>query len=160
MEAIVTFLFAAGLAMFFLSSPTAPRNIYQAIVLCAIVLGFQKLVTALFSGRCVEDFIPIQQQIEVLVEQSPSRKPQVDAPELLAPNWRSMQNPLVRTAAQRHIAIVDNKWIDIPKKLYTRKYISSILINMLLWDRWQGDAYKVYKQRTIRYLYDAKNIAF
>jgi hypothetical protein len=32
--------------------------------------GLQKMVTALFSNKCVEDFIPKHQHVEVLTEQS------------------------------------------------------------------------------------------
>jgi hypothetical protein len=41
---------------------------------CVIVLGFKKTAAALFSNKCTEDFISQQEHVEVLVEQSSSRK--------------------------------------------------------------------------------------
>jgi hypothetical protein len=80
----------ASATAYFISSPSAPRSIVQAIVLCAIILGYEKTVTALFSNRCVEDFIPTQRHVEVLTDQSPSHRPSSDSEEALATGWRSM----------------------------------------------------------------------
>ena len=89
-ETIVFLLLIASTAAYFASAPSAPRSITQAIMLCAIILGYEKTVTALFSNKCVEDFIPKQRQVEVLIEQSASRKSSGDPKEPLATNWRSM----------------------------------------------------------------------
>ena len=90
METIVVFLLAASTTTYFISAPSAPRSITQAIMLCVIVLGFEKTVTALFSNRCVEDFIPKQRRVEVLTEQSAANKSSDDAKEALVTGWRSM----------------------------------------------------------------------
>ena len=89
-ETIVFLLLVASTTTYFISTPSAPRSIGQAIMLCAIILGYEKTVTALFSNKCVEDFIPKQRQVEVLIEQSASRKSSGDTKEPLATNWRSM----------------------------------------------------------------------
>ena len=89
METIVFILLVAASIAFSLSSPSAPRSIVQAIILCAIVLGFEKMVTALFSNKCVEDFIPKQRRVEVLIDKSPSHRPLFDSEEALAISWRS-----------------------------------------------------------------------
>jgi hypothetical protein len=90
MESITILLLAAGVVMFSLSSPSAPRSIYQAIILCALVLGFQKLVTALFSSKCIEEFIPIERQVEVKIDQSASRRPSSESEGPPSGDWRSM----------------------------------------------------------------------
>jgi hypothetical protein len=90
METIVFVLLAAATTAYFISSPSAPRSISQAILLCAIVLGYQKTVSSLFSTKCVEDFIPTQRHIEVMTDQSPSRKSSDGDRESLATGWRSM----------------------------------------------------------------------
>jgi hypothetical protein len=90
METLVVLLLAASTTTYYISTPSAPRSITQAVILCAIILGFEKAVTALFSNKCIEDFIPKQRHVEVLVEQSASRKNQDDSKESLATGWRSM----------------------------------------------------------------------
>jgi hypothetical protein len=85
METIVFGLLAASTAALFLSSPSAPRGITQAIMLCAIVLGYEKAVTALFSSKCVEDFIPKQRHVEVSIDKSKD-----GSKDKLATGWRSM----------------------------------------------------------------------
>ena len=89
METIVFLLLVASTAAFLISSPSAPRSIVQASVLCAIVLGFEKMVTVLFSNKCVEDFIPKQRRVEVLIDQSPSHRPSSESEDALATGWRS-----------------------------------------------------------------------
>jgi hypothetical protein len=90
METIVFLLLVAATTAYFISAPSAPRSIIQAIVLCAIILGYEKTVTALFSNRCVEEFIPTRRHIEVLTDQSPSHRSSSDSDEALATGWRSM----------------------------------------------------------------------
>ena len=70
--------------------PSAPLSIAQAIILCAIVLVFKKIVTALFSNKCVEDFIPKQRHVEVQIDKSASRKFPYGPKEPFAVGWRSM----------------------------------------------------------------------
>ena len=89
METIVFLLLIAATIAFSLSSPSAPRSIVQAIILCVIVLGFEKMVTALFSNKCVEDFIPKQRRVEVLIDQSPSHRRSTEFEDALATGWRS-----------------------------------------------------------------------
>jgi hypothetical protein len=89
METIVFLLLIASTTAYFIDSPSAPRSISQAIILCAIVLCFEKMVTALFSNKCVEDFIPEQRRVEVLIDQSPSHKRSTEFEDALATGWRS-----------------------------------------------------------------------
>ena len=89
METIIFLLLVAATIALSLSSPSAPRSIVQAIILCAIVLGFEKMVTALFSNKCVEDFIPKQRRVEVLIDQSPAHRSSPESEEMLATGWRS-----------------------------------------------------------------------
>ena len=89
METIVFLLLIAATIAFSLSSPSAPRSISQAIILCAIVLGFEKMATAMFSNRCVEEFIPKQHRVEVLIDQSPAHRSSPEPEEMLAIGWRS-----------------------------------------------------------------------
>ncbi len=83
-------MLVASTAALLVSTPSAPRSIVQAIILCAMVLGYEKTVTALFSNKCVEDFIPAQRHIEVLIDQSASRKSPDCDKESHAKGWRSM----------------------------------------------------------------------
>jgi len=89
METIIFLLLIAASIAFSLSSPSAPRSIVQAIILCAIALGFEKMVTALFSNKCVEDFIPKQRRVEVLIGQSPANRSSSEPEEMFATGWRS-----------------------------------------------------------------------
>jgi hypothetical protein len=90
METIVFLLLVAATAMYFISSPSAPRGIIQAIILCAMILGYEKTVTALFSNKCVEEFIPKKRRVEVLTDQSPSHRPSSESEDALATGWRSI----------------------------------------------------------------------
>jgi hypothetical protein len=90
METIVFLLLIAASVAFSLSSPSAPRGIVQAIVLCVIVLGFQKTAAAMFSNKCVEEFIPKQHKVEVLIDQSPAHRSSPEPQDMLATGWRSM----------------------------------------------------------------------
>jgi hypothetical protein len=89
MEIIVFLLLVAATIVFSLSSPSAPRSIVQAIILCAIVLGFEKMAAAMFSNKCVEDFIPKQRRVEVLIDQSPAYRSSPEPEEKPATGWRS-----------------------------------------------------------------------
>ena len=89
METIIFLLLAAAAITFSLSYPSVPRSIIQAIVLCAIVLGFEKMATAMFSSKCVEEFIPKRRRVEVLIDQSPANRSSDEPEEMLATGWRS-----------------------------------------------------------------------
>ena len=89
METIVFILLVAATMVFSLSPHSAPGSIIQAIVLCAIVLGFEKMATAMFSSKCVEEFIPKQRRVEVLIDQSPAHQSSVKPEDMLATGWRS-----------------------------------------------------------------------
>ncbi|MGD0571510.1 MAG: hypothetical protein ABSB11_00650 [Sedimentisphaerales bacterium] len=89
-ETIAILLLAISTTAYFIGAPSAPHSVIQAIILCAIVMGFEKMVVALFSNRCVEEFIPKQRHVEVLIEQSASRKTKDDSKEPFAAGWRSM----------------------------------------------------------------------
>jgi hypothetical protein len=89
METIFTFLLIVISAAFLISSPHAPRSLSQAIVVCIIVLVFEKLATAMFSGKCVEEFIPKQRHVEVLLDQSPTHRSEPETEEMLCTGWRS-----------------------------------------------------------------------
>jgi hypothetical protein len=90
METIVFLLLSAATTAYFISSPSAPRSISQAIILCAIVLGYQKAVSSMFSNKCIEDFIPKKRHIEVMTNQSSSQKLPINFKDALATGWRSM----------------------------------------------------------------------
>jgi hypothetical protein len=53
------------------------------------VLGFEKMATAMFSSKCVEDFIPKQRRVKVLIDQSPAHQSSVKTEEMLTTDWRS-----------------------------------------------------------------------
>jgi hypothetical protein len=84
METIVLLLLAASAATYYISTPPVSNSITQAIMLCAIILGFEKMATAMFSNKCIEDFIPKPQHVEVL------NKTQDDSKVSFATGWRSM----------------------------------------------------------------------
>jgi hypothetical protein len=90
METIFLALLVAASISLSLDSPSAPRNIVQAIIIfCATVLGFEKMATAMFSCKCVEEFIPKQRRVEVLIDQSPSHRSSSESEDALATGWRS-----------------------------------------------------------------------
>lgn len=89
-ETIVLLLLAASTTAYCISAPSAPRSITQAIMLCAIILGYEKMVTALFSNKCIEGFIPKQRHVEVLTEQSDTYKSADDSKVRFTASWHSM----------------------------------------------------------------------
>ncbi|MGA2070356.1 MAG: hypothetical protein ABSG97_03330 [Sedimentisphaerales bacterium] len=89
METIVFLLLVTAATAFSLSPHSAPRSIIQAIMLCAIVLGFEKMATAMFSSKCVEEFIPKQRRVKVLIDQSPAQRSSDKPGEMFAVDWRS-----------------------------------------------------------------------
>ena len=90
METMVFLLLVASTTAYFISAPSAPRSITQAIMLCAIILGFEKIVTALFSNKCVEDFIPVQRHVEVLADQLSEHRHSSESEDALTTGWRSI----------------------------------------------------------------------
>jgi len=89
MEITFTFLLIAVSAAFLISSPHAPRSLIQAIVACVIVIVFEKLATAMFSSKCVEEFIPknrhVEAQMDLVLADRTAPKPE----EMLCTGWRS-----------------------------------------------------------------------
>ena len=91
--AVTEMLFASmlifALLAFFLRCPSDPRGLGQAIAVCAIALVFDKLITILYSNKCVAEFIPKQPQVEVLIAEAMSRHYAPKLEEMLCTNWRS-----------------------------------------------------------------------
>lgn len=89
MEITFTFLLIAVSAAFLISSPHAPRSLIQAIAACVIVIVFEKLATAMFSSKCVEEFIPknrhVETQMDMVLADRTAPKPE----EMLCAGWRS-----------------------------------------------------------------------
>jgi hypothetical protein len=75
--------------VFFASPSTDHWRLGQAIILCVIMLVFKKLSAILFSNKCVEDFIPRQRNVSVLIDKTPTRRTEPDPEDALATNWRS-----------------------------------------------------------------------
>ncbi len=89
METIFTFLLIVVLAAFLMSSPQAPQSLSQAIAVCVIVLVFEKLTTALFSSKCVEEFIPKQRHVEVQMDLVLADRTAPKPEDMLCAGWRS-----------------------------------------------------------------------
>ncbi|MGD0078278.1 MAG: hypothetical protein ABSB91_06600 [Sedimentisphaerales bacterium] len=67
-----------------------PRYLGQAIVVCVIILIYEKLVTSLFSGKCVDEFIPEKRHVEVQVEKVIADRAAPQLEDMLATGWRSV----------------------------------------------------------------------
>jgi hypothetical protein len=89
MEITFTFLLIAVSTAFLISSPHAPRCLSQAIAACVIILVFEKLTTALFSSKCVEEFIPKQRHVEVLTDEVLADHSAPKPEDMLCTGWRS-----------------------------------------------------------------------
>ncbi|MGA2092740.1 MAG: hypothetical protein ABSH16_04945 [Sedimentisphaerales bacterium] len=62
----------------------------QAVVICAIAIVYQKLATSLFSGKCVDEFIPKKRHVEVQIEKVITDGAAPQPEDMLASNWRSI----------------------------------------------------------------------
>ena len=71
---------------------------------CVIALGFKKTAAALFSNKCTEDFISQQEHVEVLVEQSSSRK-SPDGPQRTICCQPTLDASLASEQIQKHLNI-------------------------------------------------------
>jgi hypothetical protein len=89
MEMVLTFLLAVSSIALFISSPQAPQLLYQAVGLCAFALVLEKLTTALFSSKCVEEFIPKKRRVEVQIDKVLADRKGPLPEEMLVANWRS-----------------------------------------------------------------------
>jgi hypothetical protein len=89
MEILLAFLLAVSSIALFISSPQAPQLLYQAVGLCAIAFALEKLTTALFSSKCVEEFIPRQRHVEVQIDKVLADRNGPKSEEMLATGWRS-----------------------------------------------------------------------
>jgi len=76
--------------VYFISTPSAPRSIAKTSMLCVLVPGFEKTVTALFFKKMRRRFYSKQRHVEAMIEESASRKTQNDPKEPFAVGWRSM----------------------------------------------------------------------
>jgi len=90
MEASFAFLLALSSYALFVSSPTAPRGLIQAVVICAIILVFEKLSTMFFSNKCIEEFIPRKRRVDVQIDKVLADKSAPHIEEMLATGWRSV----------------------------------------------------------------------
>jgi hypothetical protein len=89
MEMVLTFLLAVSSIALFISSPQAPQLLYQAVGLCAFALVLEKLTTALFSNKCVEEFIPKKSSVEVQIDKVLADRSGPKPEEMLSTGWRS-----------------------------------------------------------------------
>jgi hypothetical protein len=89
METLFTLLLAASTVALFISSPKAPRSLYQAVILCALMLVFEKLTTAMFSNKCVDEFIPKQRHVKVQMDKVLADRSVPNTKDMLVTNWRT-----------------------------------------------------------------------
>jgi hypothetical protein len=93
LDAFMEILFASLLTLLsiaFLMSPLDDKwRLGQAIVVCSTVLVIEKLSTIMFSSKSVEEFIPKQRHVKVLIDQTPAHRCEPDPEDALSIAWRS-----------------------------------------------------------------------
>jgi hypothetical protein len=92
--AAMEFIFASSLVIssviFWKDYLQVPKYLGQIILLCVIILVYEKLVTTLFSGKCVDEFIPEKRHVEVQVEKVIADRAAPQSEDILATGWRSV----------------------------------------------------------------------
>jgi hypothetical protein len=89
MEGVFVFLLAVALDALWICFPNVPEGLYQAIAVCAIALVMQKLTTAMFSGKCIAEFIPKKWRVKAQMEMVEAQRVQPKPEEILSTDWRS-----------------------------------------------------------------------
>jgi hypothetical protein len=89
MELLLAFLLAVSSIALFISSPKAPQLLYQAVGLCAFALVLEKLTTALFSNKCVDEYIPKKRRVSVQIDKVLADRNGTLPEDMLATGWRS-----------------------------------------------------------------------
>ena len=69
MELAFTFTLALFVTAFSMRLPFNPQELNQAIVICATVIVFEKLVTIFYAEKAVEEFIPSKRRIQLKIEE-------------------------------------------------------------------------------------------
>jgi hypothetical protein len=67
-----------------------PRNLAQAVAICAAVIVFQKLTISLFSCKCIDEFVPKKRRVEVKIEKIIADRNAPQFEDMLATGWRSV----------------------------------------------------------------------
>jgi hypothetical protein len=89
MESVFAILLVTALSLLSMSFPNVPEGLYQAIAICAIVLVLEKLTTAMFSGKCIAEFIPKKRRVKVQMDLVEAEHSQPTPEEMLSTDWRS-----------------------------------------------------------------------
>ena len=90
MEIAFFFLLAVALDALSISYPKVPDGLYQAVAVCIIILVFEKLTTALFSGKCISEFIPKKRRVALHLDKILTEHGVPKSEEMLATGWRSV----------------------------------------------------------------------
>ena len=94
LDAFMEILFASLLtllstAFFLLTSPDDQWRLGHAIIVCSTILVLEKLSTIMFSCKSVEEFIPKQRYVDVMIDQTPTRRSRPEPEDALSIGWRS-----------------------------------------------------------------------
>ena len=89
MEIVFASLLAVALDALWISYPKVPQSIYQAVAVCVAVLILEKLTTAMFSSKCITEFIPKKRRVAAQIELVEAERSKPNPEEMLATNWRS-----------------------------------------------------------------------
>jgi hypothetical protein len=92
LEAATEILFAALLVFFstivWKNLKDAPDALFQAVVICAIMLVYQKLASVLFTSKCIDEFIPKKHSIAVQKGNIPADGLSPNPDEMHSVGWR------------------------------------------------------------------------
>jgi hypothetical protein len=89
MEAVFILFLVVALSLFSISFPNVPQGLYQVIMVCVTVLVLEKLTTAMFSGKCIDEFIPKKRRVEVQKNFVEAQRSQPKPEDMLVTGWRS-----------------------------------------------------------------------
>jgi hypothetical protein len=89
-ELLFAFLLTVSSIVFIENYAEDPRNLAQAVAICAIVIVFQKLTVSLFSCKCIDEFVPRERRVEVKIEKMNDDRNAPQFEDMLATGWRSV----------------------------------------------------------------------
>ncbi len=89
-ELLFALLFTVSSIVFIENYAEDPKNLAQAVAICAIAIVYQKLTASLFSCKCIDEFIPKKRRVEVKIEKMNTDRSAPQFEDMLATGWRSI----------------------------------------------------------------------
>ncbi|MBN1391502.1 MAG: hypothetical protein JW947_01715 [Sedimentisphaerales bacterium] len=89
MESVFALLLVAVIVTLFMTPLDQQQRLKQAILVCALVLAFEKSMAVLHANKFVDEFIPTERHVQVLVKEADQYHSSPRPEDLLCSGWRS-----------------------------------------------------------------------